>query len=440
MKAVKSVAVGRHETITNSPIPSVKGHSGFVLVKIKYAGINHCDYLFTDLDFAFLENATLGSEYSGKIVEVAESGCARFKVGDRIAGCVFISLTEVFPNSGCFAEYALVKGDAQFSVNALGDGVSDEQAAGIGVAFSTAYHGLYYCMKLPWPDSGSPDVQRTILVYGGATNTGMIAIQLAKLSGLVVITTCSPKNFNLLRSLGADHVIDYFDKDTCIKQILATARNGLELVFNCYGANDSARICGEVIGNGGIYASVAPWDLPQKEKNAIFHSVQGQMVLGEPFILMGQVIPADLGIFEDWKVFVRLCESLINSGKIELTAVRDIGALKAVPVRSAIMATVSSAWKLVSPFLLPPGRLRAKENLTISGTSHKHFSTCARASLWSSSCLLALPRAATNSKNQIESQLGSNPWTATSFAPPVFMLKPLKIEWLNYKLIWRPTG
>ncbi|KAK6066928.1 TOXD [Seiridium cupressi] len=224
MKAVKSVAVGRHDTITDSPIPSVKGHSGFVLVKIKYAGINHCDYLFTDLGFAFLENATLGSEYCGEIVE----------------------LDRGVPHSGCLAEYALVKGDAQFSVDALGDGVSDEQAAGIGVAFSTAYHGLYHCMKLPWPDQESSDVQRTILVYGGATNTGMIAIQLAKLSGLVVITTCSPKNFNLLRSLGADHVIDYLDKDTCIKQILATARNGLELVFNCYGANDSARICGEI--------------------------------------------------------------------------------------------------------------------------------------------------------------------------------------------------
>ncbi|MBH1945583.1 alcohol dehydrogenase catalytic domain-containing protein, partial [Erythrobacter sp. YJ-T3-07] len=81
MKAVKSVALGRQEIVTDVPRPSARDHPGFVLIKTKYVGINHCDYYFVDEDFLFQENATIGSECCGEVVEVAEEGCERFKVG-----------------------------------------------------------------------------------------------------------------------------------------------------------------------------------------------------------------------------------------------------------------------------------------------------------------------------------------------------------------------
>ncbi|KAH9906304.1 hypothetical protein F4778DRAFT_725375 [Xylariomycetidae sp. FL2044] len=330
MKAIKSVALGRSEIVSDISQPSAKGHAGFVLIKTKYVGINHCDYLFTDLDLIFQQDATIGSECCGEVVEVAEEGYERFKVGDVIAGCVFISCTEVLPDAGCLAEYALVKGDAQFSLDAMGKAVSPQQAAGMGVPLSTAFYGLYHCLQLPWPGQDTTATRKTILVYGGATSTGMVAIQLAKLSGLTVLTVCSRNNFDLMRSLGADSVFDYHDEAECIKQVREVANDNLELIFNCFGAGDSARLCGEMISAGGTYVSVAPVEVPQKEKSTLFHFVQGQMVLGEPFKFMGQVIPADQAIFKKWKEFIPLCEDLIRAGKIKLSPVSVISGLEGV--------------------------------------------------------------------------------------------------------------
>lgn len=330
MRAVKSVALGRPE-IVNTPIPSVKGHPGFVLIKTKYIGISHCDYLFTDNEVMFQENATIGSECCGEVVDVAEEGCERFKVGDRIAGCVFISCTEVMPNAGCLAEYALVKGDAQFSVDALGDAVQEEQTAGLGIAFSTAFHGLYHTMKLPWPEAGAPGTRDAVLIYGGTTTTGLIAIQLAKLSGLKVLTTCSPKNFDLVRSLGADHVFDYKDAAVCISDMRALVGDDLKYVLDCFGASEAPRICGEVIGsNDGIHVSVSPRVPAQKDKDVAFHFTQGQKALGEPFLFMGQVTPPDAKAFEDWKTFILLCERLIREGKIKLIPAKVVGSFESV--------------------------------------------------------------------------------------------------------------
>lgn len=337
MKAIKSVALGRHEIVTDVPRPSAKGHAGFVLVKTKYVGINHCDHLFVDTDFMFQENATIGSECCGEVVEVAdEGGCERFKVGDTIAGCVFISCIEVLPDAGCLAEYALVKGDAHFSVDAMAGAISPAQAAGLGISFSTAFYGLYHLLKLPWPGRSqlaSPSdtcTGKPILIYGGATNTGMIAIQLARLSGLKVLTTCSPSNFELMRSLGAEHVFDYHDEDGSIEQIRAAAGGQLKLTLNCFGAGDSQRFCGEALSDGGACASVAPWELPQKDKNLTSLFVQGQKVLGEPFKFMGRVFPAEPEVFSEWKRFIPVCEGLIRQGKLKLSPTTVIGNLQDV--------------------------------------------------------------------------------------------------------------
>jgi NADPH:quinone reductase-like Zn-dependent oxidoreductase len=87
--------------------------------------------------------------------------------------------------------------------------VSFEAAATVTVGVLCAGYGLYAVLGLPWPTSTPNAFTESILIYGGSTATGTIAIQLAKLSGLRVITTCSPKHFDLMKSLGADLVLDY---------------------------------------------------------------------------------------------------------------------------------------------------------------------------------------------------------------------------------------
>ena len=96
------------------------------------------------------------------------------------------------------------------------------------MGLSTAAAGLYQTdtLKLPYPTAGSPKSTGTsILVWGGSSSVGANAIQLAVASGVQVVTTCSTRNFDFVKSLGATHVIDYNDPsaiDEIIKALQGT--------------------------------------------------------------------------------------------------------------------------------------------------------------------------------------------------------------------------
>ena len=117
------------------------------------------------------------------------------------------------------------------------ENLSDEQAATLGVGITTVGQALYQCLGLPLP--GRKHDGATLLVYGGSTATGSLAIQFAKRwveyivrcdcdgikelilrprSGCTVITTCSPRNFTFVKSLGASEAFDYKDAD-CGKNV-----------------------------------------------------------------------------------------------------------------------------------------------------------------------------------------------------------------------------
>lgn len=98
-----------------------------------------------------------------------------------------------------------------------------------------------------------------VLIYGGSTATGIVGVQLAKLSGLTVITTCSPHNFELMKSLGADAVFDY-NSPTCGADIKELTKNRLIYSWDCTG--DGAVICGQAMSDSehGTYGTIMPSD------------------------------------------------------------------------------------------------------------------------------------------------------------------------------------
>ena len=98
-----------------------------------------------------------------------------WKKGDRIAGFTH-GVNSAEQEDGCFAEYCVAKGDVQMKIP---DNVSDEEASTLGVGISTVGQGLYQSLGLPLPGSG--DAGFPVLVYGGSTATGSLAIQYAKL-------------------------------------------------------------------------------------------------------------------------------------------------------------------------------------------------------------------------------------------------------------------
>ncbi len=105
----------------------------------------------------------------------------------------------VHKEDGAFGQIITAKGDVQMKIP---DNLSFEEASTLGVGITTVGQALYQSLKLPLPNE--PTTEKSyLLIYGGSTATGSLAIQFAKLSGFTVAVTCSPRNFDYVKSLGA---------------------------------------------------------------------------------------------------------------------------------------------------------------------------------------------------------------------------------------------
>jgi NADPH:quinone reductase-like Zn-dependent oxidoreductase len=204
------------------PIPIPKLQDDYILVKVVAVALNPTDW--TTLEAPGDNGSLVGCDYAGIVEAVGPAVKRDFKKGDRIAGfghgggSAYHTQTAAADDSwtgndanyetGSFAKYIAVKGDLQFHIP---DGVSFEAACTFGVGLHTAAYSLYKVLGLPWPNipQSGDAAQKTVLIYGGSTATGTLAVQLAKLSGLRVVTTASPKNTELLKQRGADVVLDY---------------------------------------------------------------------------------------------------------------------------------------------------------------------------------------------------------------------------------------
>jgi NADPH:quinone reductase-like Zn-dependent oxidoreductase len=117
-----------------------------------------------------------------------------------------------------------------------------EEAASLGTGIGSVGLALYHILGVPgYPTSPAPE-PKNVLVYGGSTANGTIALQLLKLSGLNPITTCSPANFELVKSYGAAKAFDYRSPDY-IKDIKAYTKNELKFVLDCVPEPETMEFC-----------------------------------------------------------------------------------------------------------------------------------------------------------------------------------------------------
>jgi NADPH:quinone reductase-like Zn-dependent oxidoreductase len=265
MKAIKNVGVGKAE-IQEVSVPKMR--DDYVLVKVNAVALNPTDWyvVFVPLDSASHyskltlpphrkhihyeplaaqgKGCTVGCDYAGTVVQVGPKVTKDFKVGDRIAGFTH-GVNSVEKEDGCFAEYAVAKGDVQCK---LPDNISDEEASTLGVGVTTVGQALYQSLGLPLP--GGEKANEPLLIYGGSTATGSLAIQFAVLSGCKVITTCSPRNFPFVKALGAAEAFDYNDPDVA-KKIREYTDDKLTKVFDCISEGASPKISSEAISSKG---------------------------------------------------------------------------------------------------------------------------------------------------------------------------------------------
>src|SRR2546428_1381375 len=173
-----------------------------VLVRVRAASVNPYDWHFVEgtpkimramgVGLRKPKDIRLGVDYAG-VVEAVGKNVTQFKVGDEVFG----------GSTGAFAEYVCRRATGSIALKPAG--ITFEQAASANIAGITALQGLR--------DKGKVQPGQKVLINGASGGVGTFAVQIAKSYGADVTGVCSTRNLELVRSLGADHVIDYTKED-----------------------------------------------------------------------------------------------------------------------------------------------------------------------------------------------------------------------------------
>ncbi|HHT7177929.1 TPA: NADP-dependent oxidoreductase [Bacillus cereus] len=216
------------------PTPEINEYE--VLAEIHAASINPIDFKIRDGKVKMLLKyempLILGNDFSGVIVKVG-SKVTRFKVGDEI-------YARPRKNKiGTFAEYIAIHED---DIALKPKNLSFEEAASIPLVGLTSYQALHDIMHL--------QKGQKILIHAGSGGVGTFAIQLAKIMGATVTTTASEAGSNLVKSLGADQIINY--KTEKFEEIL----KDYDAVFDTIGGTTLEKSF-DIIKSGGNIVSVS---------------------------------------------------------------------------------------------------------------------------------------------------------------------------------------
>ena len=167
-----------------------------------------------------------------------------------------------------FAEYVVA--EAEYGIVPVPEGWSFEEAAQLGVAAFTALQTLHETLELPSPFDARTGHERSILIWGGASSVGQYAIQFAKLGGFRVITTASPKNFDLVKGLGADEVFDYRDEGV-VEKIRASTGSALDIAVDTISEGKTPeQVTGAIGDKGGRVAIILPYESPRPDVKVKF--------------------------------------------------------------------------------------------------------------------------------------------------------------------------
>jgi NADPH:quinone reductase-like Zn-dependent oxidoreductase len=204
MKAFVYEKYGPPERLRMAEVDKPAPDADQVLVKVLAASVNAADWhvlrgkpLFSRATLGLLrpKHKILGGDVAGR-VEAVGSGVTRYKPGDE----VYANLLD--HGYGGFAEYVSVPVDVMALKPA---NLSFEEAAAVPMAAVTALQGLR--------QHGDIQPTQKVLINGATGGVGSFAVQLAKSSGPEVTAVTSSQNLDLVRSLGADHVVDYTTTD-----------------------------------------------------------------------------------------------------------------------------------------------------------------------------------------------------------------------------------
>ena len=261
MSGLRAIFINRYggtEVLEDGEQPRPVPRAGQVLIEVHAASVNPRDWLLREGRYVFRWlmpgfPLILGSDVSGVVVE-SGPGATRFRRGDAVFG-----MQTPLGRMGGYAEYVAV---AERALAAKPANVSHEEAAAAPCAALTAYGAL---SRIGRTTAGSQ-----VVIIGASGGVGTYATQLAKVMGATVTAVTSAGNASLVRSLGADRVIDYKTER------FQTLVRSQDLVFDTIG-RESLRTCASVLAPRGRYVTTIPSaaTLARASASALFRLLRG---------------------------------------------------------------------------------------------------------------------------------------------------------------------
>jgi putative PIG3 family NAD(P)H quinone oxidoreductase len=234
MRAITIASPGGPEVMSWSEVPDPVPGPGQVLIDVAAAGVNRADLLqrrgFYDPPPG--TSPYPGLECSGVIAELGD-GVERWQVGDEV--CALLT-------AGGYAERVAVP---QGQVLPVPHGISLIDAAGLPEVVATVWSNVFMLAGLRSDE--------TLLIHGGTSGIGTMAIQLAHdLGAHVVVTSGTQDKVDAARSLGADHGIDYREQDFVEEIARITDGHGADVILDVIGAKYLARNVEALASNGRL--------------------------------------------------------------------------------------------------------------------------------------------------------------------------------------------
>ena len=201
MKAIVYRCYGSPEVLKLEEIAKPSEADDRMIVKVRAASVNPLDWHYMRGEPYFMramagmgkpESIHMGVDFAGTVESVGKN-VTRFKPGDEVFG----------GRTGAFGEYVSVAEKGSLAMKPTN--MTFEQAAAVPIAAITALQALR--------DKGNLQAGQSVLINGASGGVGTFAVQIAKVYGAKVTGVCSTRNLSLVRSIGADEVIDYTHED-----------------------------------------------------------------------------------------------------------------------------------------------------------------------------------------------------------------------------------